>query len=258
MIPNDGFFEVRLADTEEDRLAAQRLRYAVFVEELGGDGALVDHARRLECDRYDPFYDHLVLVDRRRDPTALEHVVGVYRLMPGDRAAAAGGFYTATEYDLEVLLRSGRRLLELGRSCLHRDYRGGTGLYRLWSGLADYVEAKGAEVLFGVASFHGTDADALAQPLSFLHHNHLAPPELRVRALPEHFTAMDRLPEGQVDRLAAARAIPALIKGYLRLGGFVGEGAFVDHPFNTIDICLVMETARIAPRQRALYTGGRG
>lgn len=254
MPPIDEHFETRLAESEEDLLAAQRLRYRVFVEELGGDGALVDHEDRFERDRYDPFYDHLILVDRRRDRTALEHVVGVYRLMPGERAPGAGGFYCAGEYDLGPLERSGRRLLELGRSCVDRDYRGGTALFHLWNGLGRYVVERDIEVLFGVASFHGTDVEALAQPLAFLHHFHLAPPELRVRALPDHFQAMDLLPEETVHRPAAVRAIPALIKGYLRLGGFVGEGAFVDRAFNTTDVCLVMDTDNLTIRQRALYT----
>lgn len=257
MIPEDSFFEVRLAQSEQDLLAAQRLRYEVFVEELGGDGPLVDHDLRLERDHKDDYYDHLLLIDRRRPDISEPCVVGVYRLLRGDRAVEAGGFYTADEYDLAPLLESGRRLLELGRSCLHPDYRGGTGLYRLWSGLAAYVEEHDSEVMFGVASFHGTDVDALAQPLSLLHQNHLAPPEFRVRALPEGFAAMDRLPATAIDRLAAAKAIPPLIKSYLRLGGFVGEGAFIDKPFNTTDVCLVMETSRIDARQRAIYGGGR-
>lgn len=257
MIADDSYFAVRVAADEADLLGAQRLRYTVFVEELGGDGPLVDHAARLERDSRDPFYDHLVLVDTRRDAARLEHVVGAYRLLPGSRAEAAGGFYTSEEYDLGPLWATGRALLELGRSCVHPAYRGGTALMRLWSGLADYVDRAGSEIMVGVASFHGTDPDRLAQPLSFLHHNHLAPPPLRVRALPEHFVAMDRLPVDQVDRLAAARAIPSLIKGYLRLGGCVGEGAFVDKPFNTTDVCLIMDTARISAKARAFYGGHR-
>lgn len=248
-------FEVRLAESEQDLLAAQRLRYVVFVDELGGSGPLVDHANRLERDRFDPHYDHLLLVDPARDAAALDHVVGVYRLLPGERAAGAGGFYCAGEYDLSLLLKSGRRLLELGRSCLHPDYRGGTAMYHLWNGLARYVLDHGIEILFGTASFHGTDVAALAQPLSFLHHGHLAPPELRVRALPGHYTPMDLLPADRIDRTQAVRQIPALIKGYLRLGGCVGDGAFVDHEFNTTDVCLVMDTTRIGERQRALYSG---
>jgi putative hemolysin len=246
-------FEARLARDEREVRAAQRLRYEVFVQELGGDGPLVDHDERLERDRFDPFYDHLILIDHARGG----RVVGVYRLMPGERAAAGKGFYTSGEYDLAPLLASGRRLLELGRSCLHPDYRGGAAMFHLWKALAEYVLVRGIEVLFGVASFHGTDVTALAQPLSFLHHLHLAPEALRVRALPAHFQRMDLLPADEVDRRAAVAATPALIKAYLRLGGFVGEGAFVDREFNTTDVCLVMDTAQMNARQRDFYARPR-
>ena len=101
--------------------AAQRLRYEVFVAELGGAGELVDHDARLERDRFDPFYDHMLLLDHERSDLGAVPVVGVYRLMRGDRAAEAGGFYAAGEYDLSPLLDSGRPVLELGRSCLHAD-----------------------------------------------------------------------------------------------------------------------------------------
>jgi len=148
-------------------------------------------------------------------------------------------------------------LLELGRSCLHADYRGGTAMYQLWSGLADYVAQHAIEVLFGVASFHGTDIDALAGPLSFLHHRYLAPPDLRVVARADHAQRMDLMPEDGLDRRAAMLATPALIKAYLRLGGFVGQGAWIDHAFNTTDVCLVMDTGRMNERQRALYARKR-
>lgn len=245
-------FEVRLASGEADLRAAQRLRYEVFVEELGGDGPLVDHVERLERDRYDPFYDHLLLIDAARD----HQVVGVYRLMPGERAGEAGGFYTEGEYDLGPLISSGRKLLELGRSCLHRDYRGGTAMHHIWTGLADYTLSRGIEILFGVASFHGTDISALAPQLSLLHHRHLAPEDLRVRAIDSYRQPMDLLSENEIDRARAMLAVPALIKGYLRLGGFVGDGAFIDHDFNTTDICLILDTQRMNDRQRAIYTRG--
>lgn len=248
-------FELRLAADADDLRAAQRLRYSVFVEELGGDGPLVDHRERLERDPYDPHCDHLLLIDPSRPVD--DRVVGVYRLLPGDRAAVAGGFYTEAEYDLEVLKRSGRRLLELGRSCLHPEYRGGTAMYHLWNGLAGYVADHGIEVLFGVASFHGTDVQAIAGPLSLLHHRHLAPPELRVRARAGHYQPMNLVPEDALDRRAAMVATPALIKAYLRLGGFVGDGAFVDHAFNTIDVCLIMDTARMNERQSGIYARPR-
>jgi putative hemolysin len=255
MLQDDAHFVTRLATDEADRLAAERLRYAVFVEELGGDGLLVDHTGRFERDRFDDHVDHLVLVDTRRDAAALDHVVGVYRLMDTPRAEALGGFYTEDEYDLTPLKVSGRHLLELGRSCLHPDYRGGTAMYHLWSALADYVARTGAEVLFGVASFHGRDPAPLAPALSLLHHAHLAPEDLRVRS--RAYQAMDLIPAADIDRPAAMRAVPALIKAYLRLGGFVGDGAYIDHAFNTIDVCLVMDTERMNAQSRAIYARER-
>ncbi len=259
MLADERHFELRLATLEADRLAAQRLRYEVFVAELGGDGPLVDHAARLERDAFDPFFDHLALVDKRRDAEALDHVVGVYRLLTDARAAEAGQFYTEDEYDLTILKTSGRRLLELGRSCVHRAYRGGTAMFHLWNGLADYVLARDIEVMFGVASFHGTDLDRLRMPLAWLHHHHLAPEALRVRVREEHFQSMDLLPPQDLDRRAAMLATPALIKAYLRLGGFVGEGAYIDHAFNTVDVCVLMDTTRMSERHRGYYAGqGRG
>lgn len=253
----DAGLTLRLARDEADLRAAQRLRYDVFVAELGADGPMVDHAARLERDEFDPLFDHLLLVDDRAGTATGPCVVGVYRLLPSDRLGAGGRFYSESEYDLRSLRQSGRRLLELGRSCVHRDYRGGAAMLLMWNGLADYVLERGIEVLFGVASFHGTDIAALAQPLSYLHHHHLAPDALRVRARGAARVGMDLVPPDRLDRKAAMAGTPALIKAYLRLGGFVGDGAFVDHAFNTTDVCLVMDTAHMSARHRDFYTKGR-
>ena len=247
-------FEVRLARDETDLAAAQRLRYRVFVEELGGDGPLVDHAARREADRFDPFFDHLILADPALP--AGDHVIGVYRLMTEEGARAAGGFYSEGEYDLGPLKASGRRLLELGRSCVAPEHRTGAALVTLWQGLAEQVRRTRAEVLFGVASFHGTDLAALAAPLSLLHHR--APPELRPVAKPPEARSMDLIPEAEIDRRAAMLAVPQLIKSYLRLGGTVGQGAWVDRAFNTTDVCLVLDTARLSGQATGLYTGQGG
>ena len=244
-------FSVKIAETEAELQAAQALRYDVFVRELGGGGDLVDHDAGLERDRFDPFFDHMLVTDETAG-----QVVGVYRLLRSDQAAKIGQFYSEDEYDLSVLKSSGRRLLELGRSCLHADYRGGMAMFHLWSGLAAYVEAHGVDVLFGVASFHGTNPQSLANPLAMLHHNHLAPSELRVRS--KSFQNMGLVDKADLDRKRAMVETPALIKAYLRLGGFVGEGAFIDHAFNTTDVCLILDTARMNERQRKIYAGGRG
>ena len=253
MTSDSPHFDVRLAVSDEDRRAAERLRYRVFVEELGGDGPMVDHAARLERDAFDPVVDHLLLIDNRRKAADLDHVVGGYRLLPGDRAEAFGRFYCDSEYDLTPLRASGRRLLELGRSCMDPDYRGGAGMHLLWNALADYVLDRGIEVLFGVASFHGTDAEALAAPLSWLHHHHLAPEGLRPVARAEGFQRMDLIAPEALDRRAAMLGMPALIKAYLRLGGVVGEGAYLDRDFNTTDVFLLMDTATMSARHRNFY-----
>jgi putative hemolysin len=214
---------------------------------------MVDHVLRLERDGFDAVFDHLLLIDTRRDPAALDDVIGVYRLLPGDRLHPGGRFYSEDEYDLGPLRASGRRLLELGRSCVHPAHRGGTAMFHLWNALADYVLERGIEVLFGVASFHGIDPAPLAMPLSWLHHHHLAPEGLRVRARPDRFQRMDLVASDRLDRKAAMVAMPALIKAYLRLGGFVGKGAWIDRAFNTTDVCLVMDTARMSQRHRDYY-----
>ena len=168
-------------------------------------------------------------------------------------AEGFGRFYCDEEYDLAPLRASGRRLVELGRSCVADEFRGGIGMFLLWNALADYVLGHGIEILFGVASFHGTDVEALAPALAWLHHHHLAPPELRATARPPNATRMDLIPAAGLDRKAAMTAMPALIKAYLRLGGVVGEGAWIDHAFNTTDVFLLMDTAAMSERHRKFY-----
>ncbi|SEP12441.1 Putative hemolysin [Salinihabitans flavidus] len=249
-------FTLKLAETDADLVAAQRLRYRVFVEELGGSGDMVDHENRLERDRFDPYFDHLILIDEARSVPPEDRVVAVYRLLRCDQAKQIGQFYSEDEFDLSTLRRSERKLLELGRSCLHADYRGGSAMFHMWQGLADYVARHEVEILFGTASFHGTDIAALAEPLSLLYHRHLAPEDLRVQAHSWHYQPMNLIPEARIDRRRATLNTPALIKAYLRLGGFVGDGAYVDHVFNTTDVCLVMDTERLNTRQKSLYMRG--
>lgn len=245
-------FETRLAQSQADLEASQRLRYNVFVRELGAAAAGADHVAGLERDSYDPHLDHLLLLDHAR---TADPVVGVYRLLRGDQRDDLGQFYTEAEFDLGAILASGRRLLELGRSCLHMDYRGGAAMYHLWQGIATYVEAHQIDILFGVASFRGTDPHALAEPLSNLHYAHLAPESLRPRASP--YNPMNLLPAHQVNRPAAIKATPSLIKAYLRLGGVVGDGAYVDHDFNTTDVCLVLDMHNLSDRHRDIYSRTR-
>lgn len=249
MTPSDDPFTVRLASGGDDVAAVQRLRYDVFVEELGAETTSADHASRREIDRFDDHAQHLILEDTRKPGQA----VGAYRLMTREAAREAGGFYSESEYDLSLLKDSGRTLLELGRSVLAPDYRGGTGMHHLWQALAQYVLSNEVEVLFGVASFHGTDPAPYAQALSLLHHKYRAPPALRVQALRSGYQAMDLVAPDTISRPAAMRMTPALIKAYLRLGGCVGDGAFIDRDFNTIDVCVLMDTAAMNSQARTRF-----
>lgn len=237
---------VRLAKTADDLLAVQALRYQVFIKELGGDGTDVDHALQVEADRFDPFCDHLMLED------TAGRLVGVYRLMTQQMAARAGGFYSDAEFDLTALMTCGKPILELGRSCLHMDYRGGAGMLRLWSGVAEYVARHKIEIMFGVASFHGTDVGAIAGPLSLLDAAHRSQdffcPARASGAVPMNIMTPETL-----DRKSAILAMPSLIKAYLRLGGAVGQGAFVDHRFNTTDVLMIVNIAKMDPQTRAAY-----
>lgn len=249
-------FEVRLAKTEADVAAAQRLRYRVFVEEMEASATPQEHATRREIDAFDEHFEHLLLIDTQAEGDPMDRVIGVYRLMRGDKAAKGIGFYGASEYDLTKL--KDMKALELGRSCIAQEHRGGLGMHMLWDGLGEYVTKHDIEILFGVASFHDANPEPIAEALAYLYHNHLAPENLRVTALPEHCVNMNRMPANQIDTRAALRKIPSLIKAYLRLGGYVGDGAFVDHDFNTVDVCLIMDTATMVEKYRAFYGRKRG
>jgi putative hemolysin len=236
---------VRLATCEEDIRNAQRLRYQVFFRERGALAETASHDCGLDQDPYDPVCDHLLVEDQAG---AAPRLVGTYRLLRQSVAAGRGGFYSAGEYDIDAVTGAGGEALELGRSCVAPAYRDAGTIQMLWRGIASYLQRYSVSTLFGCASFHGVDPDEHADTLSYLAHNHLAPADLRVRALDARYVEMSRLPIGGYDARAAMRKLPPLIKGYLRVGAMVGEGAVIDHQFNTIDIFMVMPVERIGAR----------
>lgn len=238
--------ELRLASTAAEIDAAQALRYRIFYEEMGGRPTPALKAARRDIDRYDGLADHLIVVDLDQ-PVAERSVVGCYRLLRDEVARPAGGFYSSQEFDLDSVIGAGR-MLELGRSCIDPDWRGGTVMQLLWRGIADYVELHDIGLMLGCASLPGTDPDPLALPLTYLHRHHLAPLSLRPRALPHRFVPADRLEGRQIDAMAAIKALPPLVKGYLRLGGMIGDGAVIDAEFNTVDVCLVLPAKCVQAR----------
>jgi len=255
---NIGQLEVRLARKKSEIRRAQRLRYKVFYEEMSATpGALAMLSRRDE-DVYDPIFDHLLVIDRG-DPAKKgwrrAQVVGTYRVLRQDVAELHDGFYTQGEYDIAPLIQSkpDYSFIELGRSCVLKPYRNRRTLELLWQGVWSYVREHGADVMIGCASFPGTDPSAHALALSFLHHTALAPEEWRVRAHDHLRVDMNMMPKDAVNLRAAVKALPPLIKGYLRVGAYVGDGAVIDHQFGTTDVLIIMPIEAINTRYFAHF-----
>jgi putative hemolysin len=248
-----GDLELRLAESADEVAAAQRLRYQVFYEEMAAQPTAEMAAMRRDVDMFDPHCDHLLVIDHQIGAGAAG-VIGTYRLMRRENAARAGRFYSIDEYDISRMLASSDEILELGRSCIATQYRSGPVMQLLWRGITDYVMHYDIALMFGCASLPGTEPAELALPLSYLHHHHLAPEELRIRAVPERYVDMNMLPAEAIDKKPARAALPPLIKGYLRLGGFVGDGAVVDRQFNTTDVAIIVKTGWVTARYYRHYT----
>jgi putative hemolysin len=246
-----GSLEVRLARTAADVRRAQRLRFNVFYREMFAVPAAAARLARRDIDPYDALCDHLLVVDHATlNRLGRPGVVGTYRLLRQDVAQRHAGFYSAAEFDVAALLarQRGARFLELGRSCVLPPYRNRRTVELLWHGIWSYVLQHRLDVMIGCASLEGTDPDALALPLSFLHHFAGAPEAWRVSALPDRRVEMNRLPAAAIDRKAALHALPPLIKGYLRLGAGIGDGAVIDRQFGTTDVFIVLPVAAINGR----------
>ena len=247
-----GSLEIRLARSSTDILRAQRLRYAVFYEEMAAKPTLANRLLRRDADAYDAYCDHLLVFDHAARSGHLKRpkLVGTYRLLRQEIAILYNGFYTASEFDIVPLLarHPGTRFLELGRSCVAPAYRDKRTVELLWHGIWTYVRHHKIDAMFGCASFPGTDPEALAVPLSFLHHNALAPDEWQVKARSERLIPMDSLALTSIDQRAAIASLPPLIKGYLRVGARFGEGAVIDHQFGTTDVLVILPVASIPSR----------
>lgn len=232
--------EVRISHDPREIAAAQRLRYRVFYEEMGARACPRTQASGLDVDAYDAVCDHLLVLSDGE-------VIGTYRLVRRSAAEQAGGFYSAGEFDIAPLLGHSGEILELGRSCIDMRWRNRGTLQLLWQGIAAYIVQHGIGLLFGCASLPGTDVAALARQLAYLRDHHLAPDPLRARPLGRDAVAFDGLP-AVLDARQAFLSLPPLVKGYLRAGGMVSDGAVIDHQFNTTDVLMILGTAGIAAR----------
>jgi putative hemolysin len=247
-----GALEVRLAEGKRDVKRAQKLRYRVFYR----DGTAIADAATLlarrDKDAFDNICDHLMVIDHAAKPSISgnQPVVGTYRLLRQDVAERNNGFYTGDEFDISGLIdrHADLRFLELGRSCVLPRYRTKRTVELLWHGIWAYVRRYRLDVMIGCASFEGIDPYRLALPLSFLHHYAQAPEGWRASAHPSRRVEMNRMAKEAIDPNSALHELPPLIKGYLRLGAYVGDGAVIDHQFGTTDVLIVMPVSAINAR----------
>jgi putative hemolysin len=223
-----------LARTQSEMEEAQRIRYKVFAEEMGAN--LPNPEQGLDVDRFDHYCDHLLVRDNNDNK-----VVGTYRILPPEQAVKAGGYYSETEFDMTRLQHLRDRMVEVGRSCVHKDYRDGATITQLWSGLAEYVGKHGHEYLIGCASISMSDGGHYAASVfNKIHKLHAAPAEYSV--FPHC-----RLPLESLNQNLDV-TIPPLIKGYLRLGAQIaGEPAW-DPDFNCADVFILLPVSRMNER----------
>lgn len=223
-----------MARTQNELEAAQRIRFKVFAEEMGAK--LPSAHLGLDIDRFDKYCDHLLVRDHSN-----EKVVGTYRILPPEQAIKAGGYYSETEFDISRLANLRDRMVEVGRSCVHEDYRDGATITQLWSGLAEYVTKNNHEYLIGCASISmGDGGHYAASVYNKIHKLHAAPAEYRV--FPHCRLPLESLNQN-LDVI-----IPPLIKGYLRLGAYIaGEPAW-DPDFNCADVFILMPVSRMNAR----------
>jgi putative hemolysin len=257
-----GSLEVRLARTAKEVKRAQRLRFKVFYEEMSALPDARALLTRRDRDAFDLICDHLLVLDHadtdKRFGEERPRVVGTYRLLRQDVAERHGGFYTQSEFDIAPVIaaNAGKRVLELGRSCVLPAYRNKRTVELLWHGIWTYVLHHKIDAMFGCASLEGTDPRRLALPLAFLHHHAAAPEAWRAKAIASRYISMDRMSKSAIDVKAALHALPPLLKGYLRLGATFGDGAVVDHQFGTIDVLVLLPVSAISERYIGHFGAG--
>lgn len=253
-----GDIEVRLARTSEEVRAGQKLRYQVFFEEMGAIPSGIVEKEARDFDDFDEVCDHLLAFDNSK--SGPERVIATYRLLREEVIKKKEDFYSSTEFDLSNLysdhfrsLMKNRQLLELGRSCVREEYRTNAVMHLMWKFIARYVDRYNIGYLFGCASLHGIDQEELRLPLTYLYHNHKTPAEFNVPAVKSMAQKMDYFTENDYSEKSARRALPPLVKGYLRIGCYIGDGAVIDKQFGTTDVFILLPIDRLESRYLSLW-----
>jgi len=247
-------FIVKLAENKLELKNAQALRYLVFYKEKKAKPTISKKILKLDYDKFDKFADHFIVIEKN-EKGIKNKIVGTYRLLRGDMAYHHGGFYTSSEFDLSTILRSYKynQILELGRSCVHQDYRKGIIMNLLWKAIAEYIKLYDIKILLGCASFHGTDVMKYSNELSYLRKNFSLSDDLSVRSLDKNIYPNYTKTNLHINNLSIFLKLPPLIKGYLRLGGKVSYDCFVDYKFNSIDLCVIVNTDKIVEKYKKKF-----
>jgi len=257
-----GSLEVRLAQTSSEVRRAQRLRYAVFYEEMSAKPDPRASRTKRDADEFDPICDHIIVVDHNETEglSSRPKIVGTYRALRAEVANACNGFYSSSEFDLKSMLAKNweKGFCELGRSCVLPPYRDRRTMEALWVGLWAYAVLYDIDVYLGVASFEGTDPDEHLEALSLLHHTARAPENWSVKARKDVGTNINYLPLGGLNQRSVINALPPLIKGYLRVGAYVGDGVFVDHQFGTTDVLILTPIDQVPERYKQHFIQATG
>lgn len=246
-----GDLAVKIAETQEEILEAQQLRYRVFCGEMGATPTPEQKAQQRDFDEYDAVCDHLLVLHYPL-AGAKPEIVGTYRLLRAERMKVLGRFYSESEFDISRLKAYPGNVMELGRSCVAAEFRSKAAMQLLWRGIGEYVTHYGIDLMFGCASFHGKP-EQHKEALSYLYHFHLAPEEICPTSLPEQYVEMNLMPAESINQKRVFVGLPVLIKGYLRLGGVVGNGAVYDAAFNTTDVSIVVRTTGVDERYLSKY-----
>jgi L-ornithine Nalpha-acyltransferase len=254
-----GALEVRLATTRKEIRKAQKLRYKVFYEEMSAVAPAHLKLLKRDKDAFDRVCDHLLVIDHDHVSGPLKtkkpKVVGTYRLLRQDVAEANFGFYTSAEFNVDALIarHPGQRFLELGRSCVLAPYRNKKTVELLWQGIWAYVLHHRMDVMFGCASLEGTRPDDMREELAFLHHFARPVASWDATAIANRRTDMNMLAKEAINPKRALTLLPPLVKGYLRIGARIGDGAVIDAAFGTTDVLIILRVCEIDPRYISYY-----
>ncbi len=239
---------VRLAESQDEIAAAQKLRFEVFSTIRDAAFSSESLKDRRDIDVYDPCCDHLIVIDPVRSQQETLGIIGTYRMMAGSRRPADPGFYSSKYFDLSCFDEIDGEIVEMGRVCIDPGYKSRGAMQLLWKGIASYVLSNDVRILFGCAGVDGTDSAEHRHFLSYLHHKHLAPKRIRPVAIGPDKLEFELLPRDEIDDEAALNEIPSIIRGYSRMGGYIGQGAVMNRHFNTTMVCIVVELAGVTKR----------